>query len=299
MRCAANTGLTVKKTVAIVDGSCAGAAGVLAAITAKDGCAEKVVSLGGHSNSKAVRCIAQAVARTNDVTRQVTFVPSAAYAPEKAAVLVALGCWDPFAPLSLCHVLQAAEEWLDPATGVVVPSSASLFISALDCAATHAARASQFLGASHGVSLGAVKEAAFNEVSRELVPKESIVTVPCKLAELFSDAKSALSDLEMPFKLPLARAATIHGFCLHHDLAFPPLPGNSTAIGLSTAPGQPATRYKQLCLYLLVPVVCSADAVIAGSLRISSSSTTPSQADFHLTAQVSTTGQRITNTFYL
>eukprot|EP00455_Lapot_gusevi_P020800 TRINITY_DN21985_c0_g2_i1.p1 TRINITY_DN21985_c0_g2~~TRINITY_DN21985_c0_g2_i1.p1 ORF type:complete len:549 (-),score=172.14 TRINITY_DN21985_c0_g2_i1:43-1689(-) len=175
----------------------------------------------------------------------------------------------------LSTVLYARDRWLAP-TGVVQPSSAQIFLSALDFN-QYRRRQREFWSDVYGFNMARMVEpwpapvlggSDVRDPLVEIIDGEAICSEPVMIKDIdIMTVTDAELDFTVPFELKFSRDALFGAFVLHFDVLF--ARDCQNVITMSTSPFTPPTHWKQSGYLLPVPVAVRADDVVSGDIRLS------------------------------
>ena len=264
--------------------------GILSIFAAQEG-ASRVYAIEASSTAK----IARKMIAANNVEDRITIVNALAESDtakemisEKVDVIISE--WMGYALLfenMLDSVLYARDTWLAEG-GVVQPSHAIMYVSAMEDTEAFTDRSQFFDNKQYGVDLSPTKTPSFAEAGVHVIDPSTVASKPCVLREIdiLTVQRGTTEDLRLPYELTLDRdVSAVHALCVYFDVDFR-TPGIET-VKLSTAPETEPTHWKQTVLMFEKPFAgLKAGTVLAGSLHFVVCSSGPHDVDIHATMTV-------------
>eukprot|EP00931_Biecheleriopsis_adriatica_P074588 TRINITY_DN48616_c0_g1_i1.p1 TRINITY_DN48616_c0_g1~~TRINITY_DN48616_c0_g1_i1.p1 ORF type:complete len:384 (-),score=91.55 TRINITY_DN48616_c0_g1_i1:134-1261(-) len=178
----------------------------------------------------------------------------------------------------LDSVLFARDKWLREG-GHMFPDRARIYMAAIEDAEYKEDKIG-FWDHIRGFDFSPVQELVLQEPISDIVNDTALATAPCCVLELdLKKIKCSELDFVAPYSMRLQRKDFIHALVVWFDVSFE---AAVPAVVLSTAPGQPATHWKQTVLYLSEPLVAHQGDVISGMLAVRKNKDNPRDLDVKL-----------------
>jgi len=175
----------------------------------------------------------------------------------------------------LDSVLFARDKWLRK-DGWLFPDHARLYVGGIEDADYKEDKIG-FWSHIWGFDFSPMQEMVIQEPISDFVDVSAIATSTCCVLDLdLQTCRREDLDFLAPYSLTMQRKDFVHAIVVWFDVSFR---AHSPPVVLSTAPGQPATHWKQTVLYLDDPLVGHKGDKISGLLAVRKSLQNPRDLD--------------------